>query len=522
MKKENKNIESEDMKNNKKNKKSEIIKTNKKEDVDCKSVIVKKQKEPRIQLKKWLKQTSLTVLLIVIIISAGIGINLAVENANWADFDFTKDKVYSLSEQSKQIAKSLDKEVEIILINMAEAQKDFANKYNSINDKIKVAIVDDITSRPDLAEEYGIPTDGSAIIVKSGEKEKALSSYDLYEIDYTTYTQRDTTEEALTNAIIDVTIDKKTMIYALTGHNKYASDYFYFFFQDLQKEAYEVKELDLLTAGEIPEDCNILLITTLAEDITESERDAILDYINKGGKIIVFSDPNSTGKEMPNFKEVLGKYGVNISEGAILEQDTDKMLAGTPSAILVTISSNTSVTQNVNMNTQASFITTGRIDIEDSEKLEELGVEVETLASAGENAFYRTNYAIEKSSKTEEDEDAPNATLGALLKKKINEDTTSELIIYSNNIFITNIQIATSPQYFQYALDLYNNEDLAINSIAYLAQRDDTITIRKNVEVTNYTVSEQQNIIILSIIFILPVIIIIVGIIVWQIRRRKR
>ena len=198
------------------------------------------------------------------------------------------------------------------------------------------------------------------------------------------------------------------------------------------------------------------------------------------------------------------------------------MLYGTPSAILVTVSPYTSVTSNTNMNINACFMTTGRIDIADSEKLEELGVTVETLATAGENAFYRTDYAIETTSKTDADEDAGNATLGALIEKTIDDDTTSELIVYANNIFITNLQIAISQQYYSYALDFYNNEDLAINSIAYLTGRDNMITIRKDVETTNYTVTAEQNTIILIIIFTIPVVIIIIGIVVWQVRRRKK
>ena len=264
------------------------------------------------------------------------------------------------------------------------------------------------------------------------------------------------------------------------------------------------------------------MITTLAEDITEAERDAILDYIQKGGKIIIFSDPNSTGKEMPNFQEVLDEYGISISEGVMLEQDADKMLYSTPSAIIVTVSPYTSVTSAANMNMNACFMTAGRIDIADSEKLEELGIEVETLATTGSNSFYRTDYSIESSSKTDADEDAGNATVGALLKKTIDEETTSELIVYSNNIFITNLQIAISEQYYSYALDFYNNEDLAMNSIAYLTGRDNMITIRKDVEQSTYTVTQEQNTIILCIIFAIPVIIIIIGIIIWQVRRRKK
>lgn len=206
----------------------------------------------------------------------------------------------------------------------------------------------------------------------------------------------------------------------------------------------------------------------------------------------------------------------------MLEQDSDKMLYSTPSAIIVTVSPYTSVTADTNMNMNACFMTAGKIELKDSEELEKLGVESEILATTGENSFYRTDYSIESGNKTSDDEELRNATVGALLKKKINDDTTSELIVYSNNIFITNLQIAISSQYYSYALDFYNNEDLAINSISYLSGRENMITIRKNVETTTYTVTEQQNTIILSIIFAIPLIIVLVGIIVWQVRRRKK
>ena len=68
----------------------------------------------------------------------------------------------------------------------------------------------------------------------------------------------------------------------------------------------------------------------------------------------------------------------------------------------------------------------------------------------------------------------------------------------------------------------HNNADMILNSASYLNEREDTITIRKNSEEVTYTVTEQQNIVIMTIIFAIPVLIIILGIIVWQVRRRKK
>ena len=516
------------MKNNHKeenNKKENTQKINKNvtNNSDNNKLIVKKEKPFKEKRAKWLRQTSLTVVLILLIVAACIGINILVEEINIADFDFTQDKIYSLSDRSKSIIEPINKEVQITIFNMTESIEDFAKKYNSENKNIKVEVIDDLSSRPDITDEYGITSDNSIILVECGDKEKLLSSYDLYTTDYTTGQAKDITEESLTNAIIDVTTEEKPKIYSLTGHEKYSTDYMYYFKIDLEEEAYEFNELDLLTKGSVPEDCSILMITSIAEDITEAERDAILEYIKNGGKILMFSDPNTTGEKMPNFQKILDEYGIEMSEGIMLEEDSDKMLLGTPNAIIVTVSPYTSITKETNMNMNACFMNSGKIDIVDSEELEKLGVEVETLATTGENSYYRTNFTIPVTNgKTDDDEEMASATVGALLKKKIDDDTTSEMIVYSNNIFITNVQVRISEQAAVAALDLYNNEDLAINSIAYLTDRDNMITIRKDVEVTTYTVTEQQNLIILSIIFTIPVLIIIIGIVVWQIRRRKK
>lgn len=484
-----------------------------------KALSVKKEKRGK---GRWIRKTSLTVLLILIIIVVCIGLNLAVENANFSDIDVTKDKVYSLSEKSKDITKSIDKDIEITLINMGESEKDFVNKYSSLNDKIKIETIDDLTTRTDLIDEYGMTADTQAIIVKCGDREKLISAANLYTFDYSTYQTKDTTEEAITNALISVTTNERPVIYNLTGHNKYSQDDMYFFNQDLESEAYEVNDLDLLTMGSVPDDCSVLMITSLIEDLTKKESDEIIDYIKKGGKILLFCDPNATGKEMKNFQAVLDQYGVSVSQGIMIEQDSSKMLYQNPKAILVTVSPYTSVTNKTNMNMNACFISSGKIDIADSDELNKLGVQAEILATTSPKTFYRTDYSIESNSITDSDKEMGNATVGALLKKTVDNDKTSELIIYANNIFISNLRLTETNGGYSYVLDYYNNEDLAMNSMAYLSDRENMITIRKDVEVTAYTVTDQQNKIILSIIFAIPILIVIIGIVIWQYRKRKK
>ena len=502
-----------------KNKEKKVKKEDKKLDV----IKVKEKKSSNEMLKKAVSRTSYLVIMLIIIIAAYIGINMLMEKLNMTDIDLTADKIYSLSDTSKQIARSIDQEVKIILVNMEDIQSviDFSNRYSKENDKIIVEEVNDISKYPELAKKYSLASNDFKIIIECGERSKILTTDDLYTYDYSTYEQKDLTEEAMTNALLDITTAKKPRIYFLAGNNVNLDSYMYAFKQNLKSEANEVEDLDLLTAGKVPDDCDVLILTTLNTDLKNIERDAILNYIKKGGKIALFSDANVTKTKMPNFQKVLDEYGVSISEGILLEQDSKKMLSNSPSAILVSVESGTSITENINMATSACFINSGKIILKDSKTLEKLGVEVETLATTSEKAFYRNDLNIESTSKQDSDEQGV-ATVGALVTKKIDDDTTSKLIVYSNNMFVTSMQISLNSQYYLYAYELYNNADLALNSIAYLTGRDDTIMIRKDTETTTYTVTEQQQVIVLTIIFSVPAVIIIAGIIVWQVRRRKK
>ena len=177
---------------------------------------------------------------------------------------------------------------------------------------------------------------------------------------------------------------------------------------------------------------------------------------------------------------------------------------------------------DIDMNIKMCVVDAGKIKFADSEQLEKLGVEYKTLASTSEKSFVRTNFNINGLSRTAQDGEEEASIIGASVSKKISDDVKSELIIYSNEICASNMQIPVSNQYVMYAYDLYNNKDVILNSISHLTERTDTITIRKTSEEEKYTVTDSQNTIIKAIIFILPVLIIIAGIIVWQVRRRRK
>ena len=96
----------------------------------------------------------------------------------------------------------------------------------------------------------------------------------------------------------------------------------------------------------------------------------------------------------------------------------------------------------------------------------------------------------------------------------------SKLIIYGENYFVSDYQLTQSTQTPMIAYR--QNKDLVLNSIAYLSDREEDITVRKSTGAVTYTATEQENRIILAIITAVPLLIIVVGIIVWANRRRKK
>ncbi len=472
---------------------------------------------------KWLIRGTTTLLLILIIIALYIGINIISNELNIADLDFTEKKLYSLSDETKSKLKNLEQDVIIQLINTSDYTylTDYAKKYETISDKIKVEEITDLSSRVDLKTEYNLEDTDMLIVIKEGDQEQVIHEYDLYTYDYSSGKQIDLTEEAITNAIVGLSITDKPKVYIFSGKTLYNPEQsLYSIVNSLTQEANDVEYLDMLSTGEVPEDCDCLIITTLSQDLNELERDKILEYIRRGGKIMLLTSQNIVEEEMPNLKQIFNEYGLNINYGVIFEQDTSKMLQNAPEFAIT--DAYASFMQDIDMSLKMCFVDAGRIEFADDEKLEELGVTYETIAKTGETSFIRTNFESQSYTKTDEDGDEGEFIVGAYVTKKISDDITSELIIYSSEVSASNMQIPISSEYYLYAIDLHNNEDAILNSISHLTERTDTITIRKDDDSEVYTVSEQEDIIIRIIIFAVPVIIIFIGVIVAIIRKRRK
>lgn len=469
--------------------------------------------------KKWIADTTRVVLLIALLIVVYIAINILAEKLNLPTLDFTEEKLYSVSEESKNIIKDINQEVTIYFFGADEntAILDFAKQYSAINSNIKVEVVD-ATQRTDLLDKYNVSSSESAIVVQSPERSKKISAYELSSYNYTTGENTDLTEEKVTNAIVDTTSEDKPKAYFITGHGEMAEN-MQLAKQYLKNDIIDSDDLDLLTS-DIPDDSDVLIITTPTEDFTEIETDKISNYINNGGNILWFSNVKTS--DLPNVQSILDMYGVTVGTGIIRETDSDRMLPGTPNFILPSLSTH-KVTEDISDGYIILFNAT-RLEFKSDEELENLGVTAEPIIQSSEGSYYRTDQSITATA-MQEGEETGSFPIGEELTKSLGEDKESKLIIFGNNFFVSDTPITmttTSSTQSIEAINFRSNSDILLNTVSYLADRDPAVTIRKKTEYVSYTATQKQDLIIRSIIFILPFVIIIIGIIIWQIRRRKR
>ena len=478
--------------------------------------------------RRWLVDGTKTILLVAIIIVMFIAINTLMQKLELTPIDFSQDKLYTLTQESKDRVKNVDKEVNIYFIGYSEddTNLELAKQYNKINDKIKAESVD-INNRPDLAEKYEIEKDANGIIVECGDKSKVLTENDLVTYDYSTYETINIAEEKLTSSIMSVVSEKIPKVYFLEGYSEFSlqknMNYLNMY---LKNEITEIDSLNVLSSGKIPDDCDTLVITTPSKDFDDIATNAIIDYINTGRNILWLNGAQVEKKDLKNVNKILELYAINPLEiGIIRETNANNMVANSPDLIIPQVQSS-EVLKDLYNGVGAIFVNATKININE-DKLEEQKIVKTDLALTSDGAYFRSDFNNSQNTK-KEDEESKNFLVGAQLVKTIKEaneengesEITSKLIIYGENYFSSDYPINQSSQYP--AIYYAQNKDVILNSIAYLVDRPEDIVARKSAGTVTYTATATQDRIIRVIIFAIPILIIIIGIIVWNIRIRKK
>lgn len=274
------------------------------------------------KFQKHLKYGTNSVIFTIAVVGVIILLNLML-SSNPLKWDLTRDKIYSLSETGKKALKDVNEEVKILFFadpsdSIAMDVKQLYENMHSINDKISMEIIDPMKN-PSLVNEYQI-TSMYTSVVSSSKRTKQVPSYDLIRTNYETGEQYFDGEGTLIQAILDVTAEKQTKVYILEGHGEFQKD------QDLvvlssllEQKGVLVESYSLTGKTSLPEDADIIYIIGPQFDYTSEEVNALKDYLDKGGKMVLAFNHYTEGENFNNLKELSASYGIHVEDSILTD-----------------------------------------------------------------------------------------------------------------------------------------------------------------------------------------------------------
>lgn len=468
-----------------------------------------------IQKRRWsistksLKTGAFSSTLIIVAFASVILANLAVKElpSELTQIDVTSQKIYSLTDETKNILEKLNQDITIYVINSAEnADETVATtleRYEQLSKHIQVEYKDPLVN-PNFYRSYADSVSTNSLIVECGERAKVIDYSELYvtEFDYYTYSSTVTGYDAegqITSAIDYVTNSQLPMVYQIEGHGETALESS--FTEVLTKENVELSTINLLQYDAIPEDAACILLMAPATDLSSDDADKIIAYLENGGKAVI--SVNMTEEELPNFDRVLAAYGVTNTYSMILESDRNYYYQS-PYYLLPEITS-TTVTSDIAGSGYvfAPYAMELQFDTTNEERT------VEAFMTTSGNAYAKADPMNVETLEYAEGDSQGMFQVGTM----ITEGETEVAVLASGYIFTENANTMVSG----------TNSTLLGNIIAQFAGKEESNSIAaKSYQMESITVS-QSGIILWGVIMtiLLPLLILVAGIIVW-IRRRKR
>jgi ABC-type uncharacterized transport system involved in gliding motility auxiliary subunit len=407
--------------------------------------------------------TNLAVMVIVV-----FAIAILIESLSYSHYrqiDVTGDRLNSLSAQSLQILKGLektDKRVQVYAFVRDADRKgfqDLLDLYTYRTDRIKYELVD-LDEDPLLAKKFDVRSYGT-LLVESGENQQKVEI---------------PSEQQIANAILKVTRGAKKTIYFLKGHGE--AD-----LTDQEKEGLsqakraielenlEVKELVLLREKEVPKDASVVIVAGPRKPILEAEQKMLEAFVNdRGGALYFLIDPQTES----GLDELMKKFGVFLSND-ILVDPLSQIFGTNYLTPIVSQYAQHKITEDFRA---ASIFPLARsIQPLKGDKLSKK-VKVEVLAQTGEESWAETDFEKlgQEPPELDEAKDLKGPVpVGAVVNVEIKEANPSEgelaknarVVIFGNSRFASN----------QF-LGAQGNKDLFLNSLSWLAEQEDLISIR--------------------------------------------
>lgn len=456
--------------------------------------------------------------MIVVAFAIAVVVNLVANElpSTVTAIDATSTKLYSITDTTKDYLKTLDQDVNIYVLaaekNADSTLSETLQRYEDLSGHVKVSYVNPSTN-PTFFQKYTTDAPASnSLIVASDARSRVIDYNDIYEYsyDYSSYSRSldgYDAEGQITSALQYVTKDSSELpvVYEITGHGETSLSGG--FSEAIEKANMTLTELTLLKEEAVPDDASAIIINAPTSDFSADDAKKVTDYLEKGGKALITT--NFQYKDLTNFESILKAYGIERVDGIVMENDSSYYYNNIPYYLLPEVESSD----------YTSSVSGKYIFAPYSEAFSYDGSSDDVTYTA---LLQTTDKAVSKidadnaTTSEKEDGDIEGPFTIALAAAKTENDTSSQVVVAGSMELFTDStdQIVSGSNVSMFA-------DIMTNLTS--GEDDNTSVIPvKDYKMSTITITSISTIIggLAASIFI-PVVLIIIGVVIWAVRRKK-
>lgn len=468
--------------------------------------------------RRQMKYGTNTFVLVLVIVGILGAVNYLVvrHTKRW---DLTKNKRYSLSDQTKKVVHGLKDEVKITYFARSAGMdpgQDRLKEFQALSPKLKTEFVDPVKN-PGKAQAYDVRGPWPILVVERADKQEKVNN---------------DSEQDITNALIKVTRDKKKTVCFQEGEGERDID-------DssdrglsaakgaLNRSQYETQKVLLLRERKVPDTCTVFVVAGPEKDLLPPAVDAIRDYVKGGGKVMVMVEPEMKDS-YPNVVALLKEWNIEVGNNVVVDVSGMGQLFGTgPLTPLAAQYPYHEITKDFRLATafhtaRSVSAGTGTVDGVTAQSLLEtssaswaesdlkLKEPIEMNEGADKNGPVSLGASATVRLKPSEAPPSPSPLPSPAEGEEKPPEPEGRVAAFGDADFASNA-----------LLSFQGNQDFFLNSVAWLAQDVDLISIRPKEPDDQrmfLTRNQQQNVAYLALVG-LPGLFVVLGVVTWWRRR---
>ena len=451
--------------------------------------------------------------------------------------DLTDSQLFTLSPQSRELVSNLPETMKVWLFSKEQniQDRELLDNYHRQSNKFKFEYVDP-QLKPGIAEKFGVKDYGEVYLEFQNKRQVVQIISENERL----------SEVKLTARLQQITSSKTAKIYFLQGHGEHplsaSKGAISQAIQGLIDKNFITSGLNLAEQPQVPDDAAVIVVAGPQKELLTGEITALQNYLNRGGNLLLMIDPNTN----PKIDTILKDWGVRLDDRLAIDTSGANLQLG-PAAILVTEYGQHPITKDFGKNISV-YPLTRPLEIDSVSGIESMAL-LKTKPYPG--SWAESDQKSEKLEFNEgKDLKGPLTLVVALTRKLSNQTSPTPTPIPTNSPTpiptnsptpiptnsptpIPTNSPATAKESrlvvfgnSNFAVDgLFGqqlNGDVFLNSVSWLSQQDQQLLSIRPKEPKNRRIiisTFQANLLTISALFLLPLIGLVTGFIIWWKRR---